>query len=162
MKLRSTLMLLAFAVMSAAVRPCALAQATISFAQLNGTVQDTTGRVVAGASVTLRDLGTNGSYNAVCNSNGYYVVPSLSPGQYELTVQYTGFSKYVQTGIALSVGQTATVDVTLKVASVGESVVVTGEAPVVEPTRSETSQVIDAVQIQGLPTTVVSSWTLPC
>ncbi len=152
MRLRSTLMLLAFAVMLAAVTPCALAQATISFAQLNGTVQDTTGRVVAGASVTLRDLGTNRSYNAVCNSNGYYVVPSLPPGQYELTVQYTGFSKYVQTGIVLTVGQTATVDVTLKVASVGESVVVTGEAPVVEPTRSETSQVIDAVQIQGLPT----------
>jgi hypothetical protein len=103
MRLRSTLVLLAFAVMLAAVTPRALAQATISFAQLNGTVQDTTGRVVAGASVTLRDLGTNGSYNAVCNSNGYYVVPSLSPGQYELTVQYTGFSKYVQTGIVLTV-----------------------------------------------------------
>lgn len=58
----------------------------------------------------------------------------------------------MQTGISLTVGQTATVDVILRVASVGESVVVTGEAPVVEPTRSETSQVIDAVQIQGLPT----------
>ena len=52
----------------------------------------------------------------------------------------------------LSVGQTATVDVTLKVASVSEVINVTTEAPPVEPTRTEISQVIDTVQIQELPT----------
>jgi len=132
--------------------PQALGQATISAAQLNGTVLDSSGRTVAGATVTLRDVNTNRTSTAVTNASGYYVVPNLSPGQYELTVQYTGFAKYMRTGIPLSVGQTATIDVSLKVAAASEVVTVTTEAPVVEPTRSEISQVIDTVQIQQLPT----------
>src|SRR5215470_6311078 len=152
MRLRFTLMLVAFAVTVANVIPRALAQATVSFAQLNGTVQDTSGRVVAGAAVTLRDLGTNRAYSAVSSASGYYVVPNLSPGQYELTVQSSGFAKYVRTGIDLSVGQTATINIDLKVASVTEQVTVTTEVPLVEPTRTEISQVIDTVQIEQLPT----------
>jgi hypothetical protein len=104
------------------------------------------------ATVILRDLGTNRAYNAVCNTSGFYLAPNLPPGQYELTVQNSGFSKYVQTGITLSVGQTATVDVTLKVAAATELVTITGEAPAVEPTRSEISQVIDTVEIRQLST----------
>jgi len=130
----------------------AFGQATISFAQLNGTIQDTTGRVVVGATVSLRDMSTNLVYNAVSNASGYYVAPNLPPGQYELTVQYSGFAKYVQTGIPLTVGQTATVNVPLKVASANEVVIVSTEAPVVEPTRSEISQVIDTREIEALPT----------
>jgi len=134
------------------VAPPAFAQATISFAQLNGTVEDTSGRSIAKAQVTLREVDTNRTYTATTNDAGFYVVPTLTPGRYELEVQYSGFAKFTQTGIVLTVGQTATIDVTLKIASVGETVLVTGEAPPVEPTRSETSQVIDTVQIQGLPT----------
>ena len=154
MRLGSTLTLTLWVtvVMAVAPTPQAFGQATISFAQLNGTVQDTSGRTVTGASVTLRDLGTNQGHSAVCNASGYYVVPNLPPGQYELTVQYSGFAKYVQTGIALSVGQTATINVTLKVAATSEVVTVTGEAPPVEPTRTEISQVIDTPEIQALPT----------
>jgi len=138
--------------MALALAQHAAAQATISFAQLNGTILDSSGRTIVGASVSLRDIGTNRTYNATSNASGFYVVPNLQPGQYELTVQNAGFAKYIQSGIVVSVGQTATVDVTLKVASATEVVNVTTEAPPVEPTRSETSQVIDAVQIQGLPT----------
>lgn len=152
MKLRSTLGVCVVAVMAVCLAPHAFGQATVSFAQLNGTILDTTSRAVVGASVTLRDQGTNRTYNASSNASGFYVVPALSPGQYELTVQNAGFAKYVQSGIALSVGQTATIDVTLKVAAATEVVSVTTEAPPVEPTRSETSQVIDNVQIQSLPT----------
>jgi len=132
--------------------PPLFGQATISFAQLNGTVLDASGRTVAGATISLRDLGTNRVYNASSNGSGYYVVPNLLPGQYELTVQNAGFAKYVQTGIALTVGQTATVDVNLKVAGTTEVVNVNTEAPPVEPTKTEISQVIDTVQIQELPT----------
>jgi hypothetical protein len=130
----------------------AFGQATISYAQLNGTLLDASGRAVVGAPVTLRDVGTNRTYTASSNSSGFYVVPNLPPGQYELTVQTPGFAKYVQTGIVLTVGQTATVNINLKVAAVSEVVNVTTETPPVEPTRSESSQVIDSVQIQGLPT----------
>jgi hypothetical protein len=136
----------------AGLTPRLFGQATISFAQLNGTVLDASGRIVAGATISLRNLGTNQIHNATSNASGFYVVPNLLPGQYELTVQNAGFAKYVRTGIALTVGQTATIDVNLKVAGVTEVVTVSTEAPPVEPTKTEISQVIDTVQIQELPT----------
>jgi outer membrane receptor protein involved in Fe transport len=129
----------------------ALAQATISFAQLNGTVKDESGRVVPKASVTLREKGTNRTYKATSNDTGFYIVPNLSPGSYEETVEAPGLARYTNTGISLSVGQTATIDVVLKVATVRETVEVTTEVPPVEPTRTEISQVIDTKQIDSLP-----------
>jgi outer membrane receptor protein involved in Fe transport len=128
---------------------CASAQA--SYALLNGTVTDSGGRPVAKAAITVRSLDTNQTFTAASNDTGYYAVPSLPPGRYELTVSYAGFGKYTRTGMELSVGQTATVDVTLKVAAASELVTVTTEAPVVETTRTEISQVIQAQQIQDLP-----------
>jgi hypothetical protein len=89
--------------------------------------------------------------SAASDGAGFYAVPSLPPGRYELTVTYAGFGKYTRTGMELSVGQTATVNVTLKVAAVSETVTVTTEAPVVETTRTEISQVIQTQQIQDLP-----------
>jgi hypothetical protein len=132
--------------------PQLFGQATVSFAQLNGTVLDASGRTVAGATISLRDVSTNHTYNATSNASGFYVVPNLLPGQYELTAQNAGFAKYVRSGIVLTVGQTATVDVNLKVAGATEIVNVSTEAAPVEPTRTEISQVIDTVQIQQLPT----------
>jgi hypothetical protein len=129
----------------------AFGQATVSFAQLNGTVLDEGGRTITKASITMRDVGTNQTYTAATNETGYYVVPALPPGRYELTVSSTGFGKFVQTGIALSVGQTATINVTLKVAAKGEIVTVSTEVPPVETTRTEISQVIDTKQIESLP-----------
>lgn len=151
MKLRS-LSVWAILVMLAAVTPKLFGQATVSFAQLNGTVLDASGRTVAGAAVSARNVGTNEIHSATSNGSGFYVVPNLLPGQYELTVQNAGFAKYVQTGISLTVGQTATIDVNLKVAGTTEVVNVSTEAPPVEPTKTEISQVIDTVQIQQLPT----------
>lgn len=152
MKLRSVLGVWMIVVMAACLTANAFGQAIVSFAQLNGTILDSSGRAVAGASVSLRDLRTNQTYKASSNASGFYVVPNLPPGQYELTVQNAGFAKYVQTGIALTVGQTATIDVALKVAAATEVVNVTSEAPPIETTRTEISQVIDTAQIQELPT----------
>jgi outer membrane receptor protein involved in Fe transport len=132
--------------------PQAFAQATVSYAQLNGTVLDESGRAIVKASVTLRDVGTNQTYSTATNDAGFYVLPNLVPGKYDLTVQFTGFGKFTQTGIVLTVGQTATVNANMKVVGRGETVIVTGEAPVVEPTRTEVSQVIDTKQIADLPT----------
>lgn len=123
----------------------------MSSAQLNGTVRDASGGSVAKASITLRDVGTNRTYTAATNDNGLYVIPNLPPGTYELTTEATGFAKSTQTGIVLTVGQVATIDVNLSVAQTAEKIVVTTETPPVEPTRTEVSQVIDTRQIQNLP-----------
>ena len=130
--------------------PRAHSQATAQ-AQLSGTVRDQSGGSIGKASVTLRDVDTNRLRNSATNDDGYYVFTSVSPGKYELTVEFAGFAKYTRTGIDLLVGQTATLDVALKVAGAGEVVTVDTQAPVIEATRTEVSQVIDTQQIQSLP-----------
>jgi outer membrane receptor protein involved in Fe transport len=127
------------------------AQGGAGNAQLNGSVRDESGGSVAKAAITLRDTETNRTYSAVSNDNGLYVIANLPPGRYELTTEASGFSKSTQTGIVLTVGQVATIDVLVKVASGAEKVVVTTETPAVEPTRTEVSQVISTNQIESLP-----------
>ena len=75
----------------------------------------------------------------------------MPPGTYDLTAEASGFSKFTQTGIVLTVGQTANADVSLKVASGEQNVVVTTETPVIETTKTEISQVVQPEQIQSLP-----------
>src|SRR5437773_8382490 len=129
----------------------AFAQAVIAVAQLNGTVRDTSGSVVANAGVSLRNLDTNRTYMSTSDASGYYMVPNLPPGSYELDVTYTGFEPFLQPGIQLRVGQTATLDVTLTVQGRREVLEVTSQTPAIEPTRTEISNVIETQQIQGLP-----------
>ena len=129
----------------------ALAQANIGFAQLNGTITDESGRAVVKASISLRELNTNARYGATTNERGFYVIPNIVPGKYELTVEATGMGKYSNPGVVFTVGQTATIDATMKVAARQETIEVTSEVPVLEPTRTEISQVIGTEQIDDLP-----------
>ena len=128
-------------------------QATATYAVLNGNITDESGRAVVQARVTLRSLDTNQTFTAVSGSSGYYALPSLPPGRYELSVTAPGFGKYTGSGVEFTVAQTATIDVQLKVESVQENVVVNAaEAPVIETTRSEESQVVNKQQVEDLPT----------
>ncbi|HEX3093675.1 MAG TPA: carboxypeptidase regulatory-like domain-containing protein, partial [Candidatus Angelobacter sp.] len=132
-------------------RIAAFAQVNAAEAQLNGSVRDQTGSVVVKAAVTLRNVDTNHIYRTTSNSEGFYIVTNIPPGNYELTTESQGFAKYQQTGIVLRVAQVATIDVNLKVAGTTQEVTVNTEAPVIEPTRTEVSQVVETQQIQALP-----------
>jgi outer membrane receptor protein involved in Fe transport len=123
----------------------------ISVASLNGTVLDESGGTVSGASISLREMDRNTMYYATSDQSGYYAIPNLPPGRYELKAEFKGFSKYTLTGRILSVGETATVNITLKVEAHGEEVIVNTEEPTIEPTKTEISQVIDTKQINDLP-----------
>jgi hypothetical protein len=129
----------------------AVAQVSTAEAQLNGSVHDQTGSVIAKASVSLRNVDTNHVYQAASTGVGSYILTNLPPGNYELTAEAQGFAKYSQTGVVLRVGQIATIDVNMKVATATETVEVRTEAPVIEPTRTEVSQVIATQQIDSLP-----------
>ncbi len=129
----------------------AYAQA-INLATLNGTVTDPSGAVVANAAVSVQNTGTDASYTGTSNNSGFYAIANLPPGTYDLRVTATGFADYRQTGIVLSVGQYATANVSLQVASQGEKVVVTTEIPNIEPTKTEISQVVGTQQVESLPT----------
>ncbi|HEY1263545.1 MAG TPA: carboxypeptidase regulatory-like domain-containing protein, partial [Terriglobales bacterium] len=152
MKAHSTLaVLLSVAFFLCCCAPLATAQGGAGNAQINGTVTDQSDRVVVGASVRIRNTATDTVYTATSNDRGYYVIANVVPGTYELKTSFTGFANYTQTGIVVTVGQIATINVALQVASKGEVVVVTTEAPTIEPTRTEISQVIETQQIQSLP-----------
>src|SRR5712664_2223711 len=152
MKLRWSLQVLfAIVIIFSAGAHALFAQVSSAGAQLSGTVTDATGAVVARAALTLRDLDTNRTYTATATEAGFYVLPNVTPGRYELKVSYTGFANFTRTGIVLTVGQTATINVALDVASRGDQIMVDTEAPVIEPTKTEISQVIGTSQIQELP-----------
>jgi len=127
------------------------AQVGSGTAQLSGTVRDEGGGAVANASVSIREVDTNRSFSTSANDKGFYAFVNLAPGRYELKASYKGFANFVQTGIVLTVAQSATNDITLKVAAKGEQVVVTTEVPTIEPTKTEISQVIETHQIDSLP-----------
>jgi len=127
------------------------AQGSTGNAQLNGTVTDPSSSVVVGSTILLQNAATDVSFSAVSNEKGFYAFANVPPGTYALKVSSKGFANYTQTGIVLTVAETRTVNVALKVASAGETVVVTTEAPTIEPTRSEISQVISEQQVDSLP-----------
>ena len=127
------------------------AQGGLGNAQLNGTVTDPSGSTIVGASITLTNVGTGTVYTATSNDRGFYAIANVPPGSYTLTASSSGFGNYKQTGLQLNVGQTATINMGLKVAMQGETVVVTTEAPEIEPTRSEISQVVSTQQVESLP-----------
>src|SRR5271168_3362397 len=126
-------------------------QAGVSTAQISGTIRDEKGGVMPKAAVSLHEMDTNRTYSTVANDVGLYVFANVPPGRYDLKVSATGFAGFTQKGIVLTVAQQASVDVVMNVASKGEEVIVTTEAPAIEPTKTELSQVIETHQIDNLP-----------
>ena len=105
------------------------AQAT---AQLSGTVRDESGAVLPGVTVTATQTGTGLVRTVVTDETGGYLLTNLPTGPYRLEVALQGFKTYVQTGIVLQVGGTPTVNATLAVGALEESVTVDAAAPLVD------------------------------
>jgi hypothetical protein len=107
--------------------------------------------MVAGATVKVHSLDTNADREAVTDSAGGYVVPSLLPGNYLLQVTATGFGPYSVPRITLQVDQRATMNVKLSIAATGETVEVTGAAPIIDASTITVGQVIDRMTVQEIP-----------
>jgi len=118
-------------------------------ATLKVTVVDSTGAVIPGATVTVRNTETDAKRTDVSESHGLSVIPGLPPGTYELSADAQGFSG-VKLPVALSVGQIASLHVTLGI-SVKEQVEVQETVQGVDTEKSEVSQVIDTSKIADLP-----------
>lgn len=125
--------------------------AQVSDAVLELTAVDETGQALPGASVTVRRPDTGFERALVTGESGSVRVGALAPGAYEVKVELTGFAPVVQQGLLLRVGQTARVDVTLKVATVQETVTVTADLPLVDVYKTDSSTNILPEQIQDLP-----------
>src|SRR5919107_5554120 len=110
---------------------------------ISGSVQNEKGEAIPGATVTVRHVETNTSQTAQTGDSGTYRFPNLSVGAYEVTVESSGFAKYVQTGITLALNQDAVVDVAMKVGGVNEVVNVVENAALLNTTTAEVSTRFD-------------------
>jgi Carboxypeptidase regulatory-like domain/TonB dependent receptor len=118
---------------------------------LLGTVRDSAGAVVAGATVTITNTDTNSSTTLTTNDSGYFEAPYLLPASYTITVSAAGFKTYVQRGFALTVNSRANVDITLEVGATSEYVQVTASAPLLETTTGSGTASLEQRQIKDLP-----------
>jgi Carboxypeptidase regulatory-like domain len=118
---------------------------------LTGTVTDPNGAVIAKVTVTATNLATNIATTTRTNDEGLYTFTALAPGEYAISVEQTGFKRFVQTGVVLQIAQATRLDIPLEVGPVTEEVQVVGQSPLVRSTSSELGQVIDYKQIQSLP-----------
>ena len=99
---------------------------------ISGTVRDAQG-VVPGATVTITSTRHGASQQLVTNSSGYFEAPLLQPGNYQVTVEMTGFKTLTRTGIVLAVGQQVSLPLTLEVGQVTEeTVTVTADTPLLD------------------------------
>lgn len=130
----------------------AFGQAQSNAADLQGVVRDPQGAVVVGASVTARNPATNFSRTVQTNDEGYYLIVSLPPGDYEVSVEAPTYKKAVVPSYSLTVGARADLDVALEVGQISEVVNITsGDQPVIETSRTTVSGTIEQQRIENLP-----------
>ncbi len=126
----------------------ASAQAT---AEMNGRVTDASGAVLPGVTVTATQTDTGATRTTVTDDAGAYVMTSLPTGPYRLEVSLQGFKTYVQTGIVLQVGAAPTINASLAVGNLEETVAVEAAAPIVDVKSAGISEVVENERIVELP-----------
>jgi hypothetical protein len=134
----------------------ALSGSVVSYAQshqatLLGQVSDQSGGRVSTYTVMLRNEATNVAVTSAVAQGNDYVLPSIEPGTYELTVVAAGFSKMLMSHIVIDVGQTLRRDVTLNVGGIDSTVNVTSAASLVQTDSSYVGDIIEAKQIEQIP-----------
>lgn len=150
--MKSRNFILALLVFAIFLTPTLFCQVDYSTATLRGTVMDQAGAVVAGATITATNTSTGISKVVKTGSDGAFRLSALQPGHYQVTTVATGFSKEVFKGLELTVGQSATYDVHLKVGVASEVVEVTGEnVPLIQTEQSQQANTINSLQVQELP-----------
>ena len=119
---------------------------------IQGTVTDSAGAVVQGAEVTVKNLGSNAERTVTSGGTGAYSVPSLPPGDYDVTVKMASFRAFHVTSVNVTVGQIVGLNVQLEPGAVSEEVQVRGDQiPDVDLETSQVSNLVDARSIQDLP-----------
>ena len=146
--LSSCLVLVAVALMLLCNQPACAQQTT---ARLSGAVADTSGASIPDAKVTILNTGTGLTMSVATGADGAYSFPQLPVGSYQLTVEKGGFETYVQKGIVLTVDESATQSVNLKVGAASEQVTVTANASMLTTSTGTVSQLVDQKRVVDLP-----------
>jgi hypothetical protein len=128
----------------------AFAQQSIT-ATLGGRVTDTAGAIITGVKVTATQRATGTKRETVTNSEGIYIFTNLTPGEYELVFEKSGFKKHLFQSYTIQVGQTLAGDLQMEPGQINEFTDLTGEAPLVNTTNALVEGVIKPREISSLP-----------
>src|ERR1700721_1873115 len=128
-----------------------VAQVASAAAALNGTVRDTSGAVVPGAKVVLKNTATGFTQITRSNGTGNYSLVNIAPGSYIATASMTGFSNGQSSAFELSVNQTATINFDLRAGSIDTTVTVSAAAVQIETSTAELGTVIGSAEVDALP-----------
>ena len=119
--------------------------------ELTGVVRDSHGGVLPGALVVAEHLESGSRVERATDSQGRFFLPALRVGVYTLTTELSGFKRLVRSGVVLQLGQTLALDLTLEVGGLTEAITVTLEAPLLQTTNAEVSDVIENREVVQLP-----------
>jgi len=116
-----------------------------------GTVADTSGATVSAAAVVVTNTDTNTVTQITTNSTGYYEAPLLAAGNYQIVVTASGFKKVVRSGLSLGLGQQQEINITLEIGNTSESVLVSGESPILDTSTTSSGKVLTTKELMDLP-----------
>jgi hypothetical protein len=119
--------------------------------QINGVVADSSGGVIPGVTVTAVEAGTAISRDTVTNEQGRYSFPSMRPTTYEVRAELAGFRTVRRTDVLLQANQNLTLNITMELGELSETVTVAGEAATVDVSSATIAEVVDSKRIVELP-----------
>lgn len=129
-------------------------------AAITGTVTDDQGLPLPGVTVVVRNADSGVVRDSVTEADGSYRVPGLPPGRYGITAELQGFAAIDIAPRTLTIGLEIRQDLKMSVQGLSETITVSGQAPVIQTTRSEVAQVVTQEQIQSLPVNTRQTLTL--
>ena len=160
---RATAILSGLAIGILTVYPARPALGQVLYGSMVGTVTDQSSAMVPGAEVTVTNTSTGLSRQTTANEAGYYSIPNLLEGSYDLSVSVSGFKPYVQKGIRVSINVVTRVDATIQVGVVSEEVRVEATTALLQTTKSDVSVSFDtpdgestALRLSQLPVALQS------
>jgi hypothetical protein len=143
--------LAAMALLALSVPAFAQGGGASSTGTIQGRVTDAQGAVLPGVTVTATSPSALGAQTAVTSETGNYRFPAIPPGEYELTFELAGFNSLKRAGIQIALGFTATINVELALATLQETVTVSGASPVIDTTATRVVQNFKLEQLQSIP-----------